>query len=84
MWEEELETAVEETTEETTAAEEAGEAEEEIEVKDINVALLEAMIKRTEVLEMLVQGKLGAEDAEKMLAEIAVPSLTRTRKRRRK
>ena len=65
-------------------AEEAGEAgeEEEEEVVDLNAALLEVMIRRTEILEKLAAGALPADAASKMLNEIAVPTTRRRRRRR--
>ena len=79
----------EEATEEAEAAApesaERGEEEsEEAEAVDVNVALLEAMIRRTEVLEKLASGAITPADAEKLLAEVAAPVATSGRRRRRR
>jgi hypothetical protein len=78
--------AVEEVEEGVEPGEEVGEAEEseEVEVSDINVALLEAMIKRTEVLEKLAAGTITAAEATKLLAEVVAPTPGATRRRRRR
>jgi aldehyde:ferredoxin oxidoreductase len=78
---------VETEEEETATAEEAEteEAEEEELVVDIdvNAALLEAMVKRTEILEKLAEGKIEASKALQELEAIVVPTSTRRRRRKR-
>ena len=65
------------------AGAEAGEEEAgEYENIDLNAALLEVMVKRTELLEQLASGKLGAEAAAEQLEAVKMPSLERRRRRR--
>ena len=83
--EEELELAPESESGEE-GGEAGGEVEEEtaeIESIDINASLLEAMIRRTEVLEKLAANAISASEAAKLLAEIPVPSTQRRRRRRK-
>ena len=83
--EEELELAPESESGEE-GGEAGGEAEEEaadIESIDINASLLEAMIRRTEILEKLAANAITVKEATKLLAEIPVPSTQRRRRRRK-
>jgi predicted DNA-binding ArsR family transcriptional regulator len=74
-----------ETEEETIeASESAEETEEEIPLNiDVNAALLEAMVKRTEILEKLAEGKIDAGKALQELEAVLVPTATRKRRRRK-
>ncbi len=78
MAEEELAAYTEEAAAETE--EEATETEETI---DLNAALLEVMVKRTELLEKLVEGTLNAQAFIEEDKTIAMPSLEKRRRRRR-
>lgn len=65
-------------------SEKAHESEEEVEEEaiDINAALLEAMVKRTEILEKYVKGEVGEAEATSMLSAVKVPTLGRRRRRK--
>ncbi len=81
MSEEEI---IEEATEETAeTAEETEEEEVPIDI-DVNAALLEAMVKRTEILEKLAQGSIDSARALQELEAVAVPATTSRRRKRRK
>ncbi|BES81325.1 hypothetical protein PABY_08920 [Pyrodictium abyssi] len=62
------------------AAEEGDETEEVI---DLNAALLEAMVKRTEILERFAKGEVNEVEAGNLLETVKVPSLERRRRRKR-
>ncbi len=57
--------------------------EEEVEI-DVNAALLEIMVKRTEVLDKLLESSISIEEAHKHLEAIAPLEEYTERKRRRK
>lgn len=77
MAEEELVAYTEEAAAET---EETSETEETI---DLNAALLEVMVKRTELLEKLIEGKMNVQAFIEEDKSIAMPSLEKRRRRRR-
>ena len=81
MSEEEVIESEEETVE--TTAEEEAEEEPAIEI-DINAALLEAMVKRTEILEKLARGEYEASRALHELEAVVVPTTSRRRRARKK
>ncbi len=70
-------------TEETEASESEETVEEELEEVDVNISLLEAMIQRTEIIEKLAKEAISASEATRLLAEVAVPTLKRRRRRRK-
>ena len=74
----EEETVIEEVT--PTAAEEGDETKEVI---DLNAALLEAMVRRTEILERFVKGEVNEIEAGSLLEAVKVPSLEKRRRRKR-
>lgn len=83
MSEAEETTAIEETGEaEALKGEEVEETEETIDI-DINASLLEAMVKRTEILEKALRGEIGINEAISSLQAIVVP-LSSSKKRRKK
>jgi len=59
------------------------EGEEVEEVIDLNAALLEAMVKRTEILERFTKGEVDATEADSLLEAVKVPSLEKRRRRKR-
>ncbi|OWJ55332.1 hypothetical protein [Pyrodictium delaneyi] len=59
------------------------ESEEVEEVIDLNAALLEAMVKRTEILERFTKGEVDATEAGSLLEAVKVPSLEKRRRRKR-
>ncbi len=62
-------------------------AEEDIEESvdiDLNAALLEAMVERTELLEKLVSGEIEASQLIVKLEEVRVPSLGKKKRRKRR
>jgi hypothetical protein len=73
------ETDVEEAV--TAGAEE--DIEESIDI-DLNAALLEAMVERTELLEKLVSGEIEASQLIAKLEEVKVPSLSKKKRRKRR
>ncbi len=78
MSEEELfEAEAVEATAETAAEEEAEEPE-----IDINAALLEVMVRRTEILEKLARGEASPEAVKEELEAVRVPALGGRRRRR--
>jgi len=78
MAEEEVAAYTEETA--TDREEETGETEEVI---DLNAALLEVMVKRTELLEKLMEGAMNVQAFIEEDKAIAMPSLEKRRRRRR-
>ena len=79
--------------EEPIIAEEAGTSEagstegEEIEEAidiDINASLLEAMVKRTEILEKVLHGELSVEEAISSLQAVAIPTVGSKRRKKKK
>ncbi|ABM81118.1 RNA polymerase subunit Rpo13 [Hyperthermus butylicus] len=67
----------------TTAEEEAEEEVVTVDI-DVNAALLEAMVARTEIIEKLAKGEYRTEEAITMLQSIAIPSLEKRRRARKK
>jgi len=72
-------------SEEEAAVEEAAtstqEEEPEEEVIDINAALLEIMVKRTDILESLMRGEIEAGEVVERLESIKMPSVRRRKRR---
>ncbi|NOZ89035.1 MAG: hypothetical protein GXO15_03830 [Crenarchaeota archaeon] len=64
------------------AAEPAGEEEVEEPEIDINAALLEVMVRRTEILEKLARGEAPPEAVREELEAVRVPVLGGRRRRR--
>jgi len=61
----------------------AEEGDETEEIIDLNAALLEAMVKRTEILERFAKGEVNEVEAGNLLEAVKVPSLERKRRRKR-
>ncbi|RUM46915.1 MAG: hypothetical protein DSY37_04045 [Hyperthermus sp.] len=71
-------------SEEEAAVEEAAtstQEEEPEEVIDINAALLEIMVKRTDILERLMRGEIEAGEVVERLESIKMPSVRRRKRR---
>ncbi len=84
MSEAEETTTVEETEEtETVREEEAEETEETIDI-DINASLLEAMVRRTEILEKALRGEIDVSEAASSLQSVVVPLLGSKKRRKKK
>ncbi|WP_317896359.1 RNA polymerase subunit Rpo13 [Pyrofollis japonicus] len=80
----EEETIIEEgAEEEQTSAAEAEDVEETVEI-DINASLLEAMVKRTEILEKALKGEISVEEALAQLQATPVPVLGGSKRRRKR
>lgn len=65
------------------AGAEAEQGEEYEEAIDLNAALLEVMVKRTEILEKLMQGEATTDQIISELENVHMPSLEKRRRRRR-
>ncbi len=72
----------EETGTSETSGAEGEEVEEAIDI-DINASLLEAMVKRTEILEKALRGELSIDEAVSSLQAITTP-VTGSKRRRKK
>ena len=80
----EEEEMIEETVgEEAVTAGAEEDIEESIDI-DLNAALLEAMVERTELLEKLVSGEIEASQLIVKLEEVKVPSLSKKKRRKRR
>ncbi len=65
------------------AGAEAEQGEDYEEAIDLNAALLEVMVRRTEILEKLLQGEATPEQTISELENVHMPSLEKRRRRRR-
>ena len=73
--------------EETGTGEASGTEGEEIEEAtdiDINASLLEAMVKRTEILEKVLRGELSVEEAISSLQAVTIPTVGSKRRKKKK
>jgi len=73
----------EETGTSGTGGAEREEMEEAIDI-DINASLLEAMVKRTEILERILRGELSVEEALSSLQSVAIPAVGSKRRKKKK
>ncbi len=73
----------EETGASETSSAEGEEIEEAIDI-DINASLLEAMVRRTEILEKVLRGELSVEDAVSSLQAVAIPTIGSKRRKKKK
>ncbi len=80
---EEEEIIEEAVSEEAVTAGAEEDIEESIDI-DLNAALLEAMVERTELLEKLVSGEIEASQLIVKLEEVRVPSLSKKKRRKRR
>ncbi len=73
----------EETGTSETSSAEGEELEEAIDI-DINASLLEAMVKRTDILEKVLRGELSVEEAISSLQAVAIPTVGSKRRKKKK